>query len=126
MKPESKFICNQGKSLPYPKTLSEWRKQRPVYEGFLKYFFDAIMEASHCSLEGNAKHNGTTDKPSWNKALSGDEKDCLLRHLCDLASGHEHDNDGIWPEVKVFWRAGANLQRKIDALKEQGLYPPKF
>ena len=119
-------LASQGKSLPKPKSLSEWRKQRPAYEGFIKYFPDAIMEASHLSMEGNAKHNGTTEHPTWDKSKSADEKDCLARHLCDLAATGDYDDDGIWQEVKAFWRAGANLQRKIDTLRDQGLYPPKF
>ena len=116
----------QGKHLPVPKDLSQWRKQRPVYEGFLKYFPDAAMECAHLSLEGNAKHGEAGDPLQWYMDKSSDELDCLLRHLCDLGGGNEFDDDGIWQETKAFWRAGANLQRKINALKAKGLYPPKF
>ena len=116
----------QAKHLPVPTTLSEWRKQRPVYEGFIKYFSDAVMECSHLSLEGNAKHGEPGDPLQWYKGKSGDEKDCLVRHLCDLAGGSDTDDDGIWQETKALWRAAANLQRKIDALKDAGEYPPTF
>lgn len=119
------FIGNHGVALPMPTTLAEWRKQRPVYEGFIKYFPDAIMECSHLSLQGNAQHGKEGDPLQWYKEKSTDEKDCIVRHLIDLSQG-DTDDDGIWQEVKAMWRACANVQRKIDALRKEGLYPPKF
>lgn len=87
---------------------AEARKAIPVYTGFIKYFPDAIVEVTKCSMGGNAQHH--PDKPlHWDKSKSKDELDAMMRHLLE----------GDW--VKVAWRAMANLQRECDA--KQGKKP---
>ena len=77
---------------------SEQRKRVPIYTGFIKYFPDAIIEVTKQSTRGMLQH----DTPTWNKDVSTDELDALMRHII------EED----W--AAVAWRAMANLQRQCD------------
>ena len=77
---------------------SEQRKRIPIYTGFIKYFPDAIIEVTKQSTRGMLQH----DTPTWNKDISKDELDALMRHII------EED----W--AAVAWRAMANLQRQCD------------
>ncbi len=86
------------------------RKDYPVFSGVLKYFPDALMEISRCSLQGQIQHN--PDKPlAWDRDKSSDDLDALTRHLIQAG---EVDDDGILHDTKVAWRALANLQRKLE------------
>jgi hypothetical protein len=90
---------------------AQWRKERPLFSGVLKYFPDALMEVAHCSFMGNQQHH--KDKPlHWDKTKSTDEPDALMRHLKDVGT---RDTDGVRHAAKVAWRALALLQREIDA-----------
>lgn len=87
------------------------RKEFPLFSGLLKYFPDALAEVAHLSFVGNKKHN--PGQPlHWDKSKSTGHEDCLLRHL--LQSGTV-DSDGVLHDVKVAWRALANLQMKLEA-----------
>lgn len=87
------------------------RKDVPIYTGFLKYFPKAIVAVTELSLQGNKQHH--PDKPlHWDKSKSTDELDALTRHLLDSGT---YDSDGVLHDVKVAWRAMANLERKLDA-----------
>ncbi len=94
----------------YPSESSS-RKNHPVYNGFMMYFPDAIMEISKCSQAGNLQHH--SDKPlHWDRSKSGDELDALSRHLLEAG---KTDTDGIKHSAKVAWRALANLQKELEA-----------
>ena len=98
------------------------RKQHPVFTGVLKYFPDAIMEVAKVSLAGNQQHH--PDKPlHWDRAKSTDELDALARHLIDAGSV---DTDGQLHSAKVAWRALANLQKELEAIKKKKGYDPQF
>jgi hypothetical protein len=98
-------------SLP---TDAKERKEVPLYSGLLKYFPDALAEVAHLSFIGNQQHN--PGQPlHWAREKSTDHEDCLMRHL--LQSGTV-DSDGVLHDVKVAWRALANLQTKLDAAKQ--------
>jgi hypothetical protein len=89
----------------------QWRKQRPVYSGVLKYFPDALLEVAYCSYAGNEQHN--PGQPlHWAKEKSTDESDALIRHLMTAGTV---DKDGVRHSAKVAWRALALLQREIEA-----------
>ena len=77
---------------------SETRKRVPIYTGFIKYFPDAIIEVTKQSTRGMLQHS----TPTWNKDISRDELDALMRHMIE----------GDW--AAVAWRAMANLQRECD------------
>lgn len=84
------------------------RKAMPVYSGVLKYFPDALKEVSRASKIGNDQHH--PDKPlHWDKSVSFDNEDALVRHLIDH-SKNPIDDDGILHLTKVAWRALASLQ----------------
>jgi len=90
---------------------SDSRKSYPVYNGFMMYFPDAIMEIAKCSQTGNLQHH--SDKPlHWDRDKSGDELDALSRHLLEAG---KTDTDGIKHSAKVAWRALANLQKELEA-----------
>lgn len=89
------------------------RKEFPVYEGFVKYFPNAIKEVAHLSYIANIQHN-PGEPLHWAKEKSTDEPDALLRHLIDHAKGIKYDTDGIRHLVKVAWRALAMLQRELE------------
>ena len=87
---------------------AQQRKSMPVYSGVLKYFPDALKEVSRASKIGNDQHH--PDKPlHWDKSVSFDNEDALVRHLIDH-SKNPVDDDGILHLTKVCWRALASLQ----------------
>lgn len=82
------------------------RKAIPVYTGFFKYFPRAIAEVSRISLIGGIQHGQTPETLHWDRPLSGDELDAMLRHMLD----------GDWGQVA--WRALANLEKHLE--REEG------
>ena len=86
------------------------RKSMPVYSGVLKYFPYALKEVSKCSRIGNEQHN-PGKKLHWDRSKSGDELDALTRHLLQAGT---LDTDGLYHDVKIAWRALANLQKLIE------------
>lgn len=90
------------------------RKDIPVYNGFVRYFPDAIAAIAQLSLIANEQHSPGTEM-HWDKDASKDELDALMRHL--LENNHElsRDREGVLHMVKVGWRAMANLQRLADS-----------
>lgn len=96
--------------LPHAPDDREWRKQRPVFSGVLRYFPDALLEVAHTSWVGNNQHN--PGQPlHWAKEKSTDEPDALVRHLMQAGT---LDTDGVRHSAKVAWRALAMLQREIE------------
>jgi len=76
------------------------------------YFPNAIREVAKCSLASNRQHNG--DAPLyWDMSKSKDELGSLTRHLVDLASGEEYDEDGTLNLAKIAWRALGALERHL-------------
>jgi hypothetical protein len=91
----------------------EQRKSTKIFQGVLMYFPNAIQEVARCSLASNQQHNG--DAPLfWAKEKSKDELGSLTRHLVDLASGEEYDEDGTLNLAKIAWRALAALERHLE------------
>ena len=92
------------------------RKDIPVFSGVLKYFPDALKEVAKASLAGQKQHN--PDKPlAWDRSKSGNEYDCLSRHLVD-ATVEDYDTDGVLHLAKVAWRALAGLQKHLETNKQ--------
>lgn len=91
------------------------RKQVRAYQGFVKYFPDAIALVAILSKVANEQHNPGTPM-HWAKEKSKDELDSLMNHLMDVAAKGElsQDGDGILDAVKIAWRGMANLQRLAD------------
>lgn len=79
--------------------------------GVLDYFPDALAYVALVSFEGNEQHN--PGQPMfWNRALSTDHADCILRHMVDRGTT---DTDGLLHSGKVAWRALALLQTELEA-----------
>lgn len=98
-------------SLP---TDSAARKDIPLARGCLDYFPDALAEVARLSQAGNDKHN--PGQPlHWSREKSSDHADCIMRHLAERG---KVDDDGFLHDVKVAWRALANLQLALEARRE--------
>gem|GEM_PF-2107982 len=91
-------------------TSASQRKGIPVYSGFLAYFPKAVAAVAKLSKIGNDQHNPGSPL-HWDRSKSGDELDAMCRHILDIA---EVDTDDTPHEVKVAWRAMANLQKSIE------------
>ena len=91
------------------------RKATPLFSGLLRYFPDALAEVAALSKAGNDKHN-PGEPLHWARSKSGDELDCVLRHMAEAGT---IDTDGFYHDVKVAWRALANLQKLLE--KERNL-----
>lgn len=99
-------MSKNGKKLTRLPSDAAERKKVPLYTGCFKYFPDALIEVAKISQQGNDQHHPGTPL-HWDKALSADEPDALLRHMIE----------GDLP--KVAWRALAWLQRDIEANRDQ-------
>lgn len=78
--------------------------------GVLDYFPRAIAAVARLSKLGNDKHN-PGEPLHWAMHKSTDEPDCIMRHLADR--GIIDPDDGAAHDVKLAWRALANLERFI-------------
>lgn len=88
------------------------RKLVPVWQGFICYFPDAIVEVAKHSAECNEQHN--PGQPlHWNRAKSQDELGSLARHLLELSKPLMPDYE-LKVARAVAWRAMANLQKTIE------------
>lgn len=95
-----------------------------AFQGFVKYFPDAIAAVALLSKIANDQHN--PGQPiHWAKEKSKDELDSLMNHLLDIASKGElsRDADDVLDAVKVAWRGMANLQRLIDKHGIEVVFP---
>lgn len=90
--------------------MEERRKKQKVHAGFMKYFPDAIKAVAHISVICNEQHNAG-EPLQWAKDKSNEHLESLGRHL--LESG-TYDTDGVLNDVKIAWRALANLQIIIE------------
>lgn len=100
-------------------TDSASRKGYPIYSGVIRYFPDALAEVARLSRIGNEEHN-PGEPMHWARGKSGDELDALSRHLVDAGS---LDADGVYHDVKVAWRALANLQKLMERVKNLPISP---
>lgn len=90
---------------------SKARKEAPIFSGFIQYFPAAMAEVARLSYAANEKHN--PGQPlHWSRPKSDDHADCLLRHQVDAGT---IDDDGFLHDVKVAWRAMAQLQLALEA-----------
>jgi hypothetical protein len=89
---------------------AEERKARPMAEGLLWYFPDALAAVANVSKVGNDQHN--PGQPMHHaRGNSTDHADCIIRHLVDAGS---LDSDGLRHTAKVAWRALALLQEELE------------
>ena len=100
-------------------TDSESRKKLPMHSGLLRYFPDALAEVAALSHAGNEKHN-KGEPLHWARGKSTDQLDCLMRHLAEAGTV---DDDGFFHDVKVAWRALANLQVLLERVRGLPISP---
>ncbi|MET3929554.1 hypothetical protein ABIE51_001441 [Lysobacter sp. OAE881] len=89
------------------------RKAAPVFSGVLMYFPKTMVALARLSLAGNIQHYGPGTPLHWNREVSADHQDCMVRHA--MQSGTE-DTDGILHDVKAAWRALAQCEVVLDRL----------
>lgn len=107
-----------GQSGRYP-TDAGARKAVPLLAGCIDYFPDALAAVAALSVAGNEQHN--PGQPlAWDRSKSGDELECLTRHLVDHGT---FDTDGFLHDVKIAWRALANLQKALEKLRGLPISP---
>lgn len=100
-------------------TDSARRKGYPIYSGVMRYFPDALAEIARLSFEATQKHH-PGEGMHWERSKSTDQLDCLVRHLAEAGT---IDTDGIYHDVKVAWRALANLQELLERIKGLPISP---
>lgn len=89
------------------------RKNIPMFRGLFGYFPDALAEVARLSFEANEQHN-PGEPMHWAREKSNDHADCIIRHQVDAGTV---DTDGFLHDVKVAWRALAQLQLALEAQK---------
>lgn len=113
------------KAMPFPEVTlpgipsdRATRKATPMYGGFVAYFPDAMAAVSQLSFSANEVHN-PGEPLHWSKDKSNDHKDCCVRHLAESGTyDREADNDYHYlHDVKLAWRAMANLQMVLESGK---------
>ncbi len=114
-----KEYIEPGMQTAYEQTEHARRKGVPLYSGAVAYFPLALEALAELSRIGNDQHNPGSPL-HWDRSKSSDELDALMRHLTDRAKGQVFDIDSVRHLTKVFWRAGAALQKELeDAAKEE-------
>lgn len=91
-------------------TEAKARKGMPIFSGVMMYFPDALAAVAELSRIGNDQHN-PGEPLHWARGKSTDELDALVRHLTYAGT---YDDDGVLHDVKVAWRALANLQKRLE------------
>lgn len=90
------------------------RNALPIWDGVITYFPDAWAEISKVSVLGNKQHNLGSEKLYFNRNVSTDHANKVMRHMLDHASGKTFDTDGTYHLAKAAWRALAALQVAIE------------
>lgn len=90
------------------------RNALPIWDGCLMYFPDAWAEIAKVSAVGNKQH-ALGGKLRWERAVSTDHENKVLRHMLDHAGGRVRDTDGTYHLAKAAWRILAALQTAIES-----------
>ncbi len=90
------------------------RNALPLWDGVLTYFPDVWAEISKVSVAGNKQH-GLGEKLHWERGVSTDHENKVIRHMLDHAQGRVFDSDGTYHLAKAAWRVLAALQTAIEA-----------
>lgn len=90
------------------------RNALPVWDGCIAYFPDVWAEIAKVSVLGNKQH-ALGGKLRWERNVSTDHANKVMRHMLDHAAGRTFDTDGTYHLAKVAWRALAALQVAIEA-----------
>jgi hypothetical protein len=102
-------------SLP---TNRDARNAIPLWDGLFSYFPDVWAEIAKVSVLGNKQHN-LGAKLFWNREVSTDHLNKVMRHCFDHGTGNVMDVDDTYHMAKAIWRACAELQLAIEAREAQ-------
>jgi phosphate-selective porin len=80
----------------------------------MAYFPDAWAEIAKVSVVGNKQHNLGATKLYFNRFVSTDHLNKVMRHLLDHESGRVFDTDQTRHLAKAAWRILAALQVSIE------------
>lgn len=121
LRPTAEITADERKAGPAPRLSADSaeRKEQPVFSGPMRYFPDALAEVARLCKAGNDKHN-PGEPLHWSRSKSNDHLDCIARHMLEAGTV---DDDGFLHDVKVAWRALANLQVAIERLKGLPISP---
>jgi hypothetical protein len=86
------------------------RKNFPIYSGVVKYFPKALAYVALVSKVGNDQHNPGKEL-FWDRTKSQDDLNALTRHLTECG---KLDDDGLYHDAKVAWRALAHLEKLLE------------
>jgi hypothetical protein len=90
------------------------RNAIPLWDGLFSYFPDVWAEIAKVSVVGNKQHN-LGAKLFWNREVSTDHLNKVMRHCFDHGTGNVMDTDDTYHMAKAVWRACAELQLAIEA-----------
>jgi hypothetical protein len=90
------------------------RNAIPLWDGLFSYFPDVWAEVAKVSVVGNKQHN-LGQKLFWNREVSTDHLNKVMRHCFDHGTGNVMDTDDTYHMAKAIWRACAELQLAIEA-----------
>jgi len=90
------------------------RNALPVWDGVLAYFPDCWAEIAKVSVAGNKQYD-FGGKLRWERSVSTDHENKVIRHMLDHAAGVVLDTDGTYHLAKAAWRCLAALQLAIEA-----------
>src|SRR5271170_5067526 len=93
------------------------RNALPIWDGLMMYFPDVWAEVAKVSVLGNKQHN-LGSKLFWNREVSTDHLNKVMRHCLDHGTGNTLDTDGTFHMAKAVWRACAELQLAIEAQRK--------
>ncbi len=97
------------------------RNALPVWDGCIAYFPDAWAEIAKVSAAGNKQH-GLGGPLRWERKISTDHCNKVMRHMLDHQSGAVLDDDGCFHLAKAAWRILAALQLAIEANNQKTLF----
>lgn len=89
------------------------RNALPIWDGCMKYFPDTWAEIAKVSALGAKQHG--LGKLGWERKISTDHENKVMRHMLDHAAGSTLDTDGCFHLAKAAWRVLAALQLAIEA-----------
>lgn len=110
------------------------RKDFPLLTVLTAYFPDAVEALVELCKAGNVQHDVgkdavnpftlPTDRVTWDRSKSTEQMETLMRHAWDhmrakRGVGSVFDTDGHLHIIKTFWRAGAEAQLVIEAIRQE-------
>lgn len=97
------------------------RNAIPVWDGCVAYFPDTFAEIAKVSVAGNKQYQFGALK--WNREVSTDHANKVMRHMLDHQAGNVIDTDGTFHLAKAAWRCLAALQLAIEAERNRTEVP---